>query len=156
MSVTNIVSVALCCNDPDHGMFTGRLNAVRIGEDLLNLTNKFWPPKEPSLTIHVNRVVRKNQGCGADRVEGYVKVSRRRFSIIGYKYGWGNWCWDLVIMRPAVAIALTNYLKQLNCFQNEDGDVRWHRMFNEGTEVFSDETGSLDMREIALYGYQTP
>ena len=147
----NIVSVALCCNNPDNGMFTGKFCAVNIGTELLDLDNKYYPPKEPKLSYEF-KTVKEGRGFGASRVEGHIKVSRRRFPVIGYKYGWGNWVWDLVIMTPETAVSFLNYLKELDCFQPDSGDEEFFDIFNEPGVQFSER----EIPTLKESGYQAP
>src|SRR5687768_12235990 len=100
---SELVSIALCCNDPDTGMPNGRFCKVEIGRDILTLDNQYWPPREPKLQYEFTEDT-SVRGFGAAPVVGRIKVSRRWFEVWGYKYGWGNWCWDLVLMTPEVTI----------------------------------------------------
>jgi len=148
--MSRIVSVALCCNNPDNGMFRGQFCSVNIGTELLDLDNKFWPPKEPKLSYDFQIV--ESRGFGAGSVQGRIKVSRRFFPVIGYKYGWGNWVWDLVIMTPVTAVDFLNYLKDLECFQPESGDKEFFDIFNEPGARFS----KREIPALQNWGYQAP
>ncbi len=147
----NIVSVSLFCNN-EHGNFTGSFSAVDIGaEELLKLDNNFWPPKEIPLEYHFERK-QKNPGWGCDHVEGYISVAGKPFQIVGYKQGWGNECWDCVIMSPETAIEFMNHLKSLNVFTAE---VAWVEIL----EVWDTPGALFDERHIPdleKYGYQAP
>ena len=148
----DIVSVSLCCNNPDTGMFNGSFCSVHLGtEELLNLENKFWPPDEPKLSYHFEITVQA-RGWSASRVEGHIKVAEREFPVIGYKYGWGNWCWDLVVMTPATAIEFINYLKELDCFTCEVGDSEFYDLFNTPSALFSEK----QIPALQKWGYQAP
>ncbi len=115
------VSIAFCCNNPNTGRPTGKFCSVNFGDNLLELNNQFWPPREFALRFDCQSY--GSNGFAAARVTGTVKISRRKFPIVGYKYGWGNWCWDLVIVEPPVALEILNYLKTLNAFSPESGEV---------------------------------
>jgi hypothetical protein len=73
----------------------------------------------------------------------------------GYKYGWGNWCWDLVLMTPEVTIDFVNYLKELNVFQVESGETRWFNYFAAEGAVF-DKSRTGWIRMLEKWGYQKP
>lgn len=148
---SELVSIALCCNDPDNGMFNGCFREVEIGQDVLTLGNQYWPPREPALSYKFKPDEGfTGGGFGAQPVTGHIKVSRRKFEVWGYKYGWGNWCWDLVLMTPEVTIDFVNYLKRLNVFQVESGETRWFNYFQaEGLEFDKRPTGGK-------WGYQKP
>ena len=150
--MSNVVSVAFCCNNPDNGMFRGRFCSVHIGDQLLllGLDNQYWPPKEPTLSVEFEAA--QSGGFAASKGKGRVKVSRRFFPVIGYKYGRGNWCWDLVIVTPAAAVKLLNYLKELDCFQPEYGDTEFFDIFNEPGVLFSER----EIPALRERGYQTP
>lgn len=146
------VSVALCCNNPDNGLFNGSFSGVDIGSEILRLDNKYWPPREPKLKYDF--YANESRGFGASKASGRVKVSRKWFPIVGYKYGWGNWCWDLVLMEPEAAIDLLNYLKKLDVFQPEHGETKWFDRFTaEGLEF--DKTPTW-IRMLEKWGYQKP
>lgn len=148
-----LVSIAFCCNHPNTGRFTGKFSSVNIGDELLCLSNQYYPPKEPALAFEI-KGERHGHGAGPRAVEGAVKISRRRFEIIGYKYGWGNWCWDLVIVRPEVAVDVINYLKELNCFTCEAGLVTLFDQFNdEGVKFEKDKKTLATLRK---HGWQRP
>lgn len=146
------VSISFCCNNPDNGMFTGRFCNVEIGDNLLSLDNKFYPPREPKLDY---RFEVKDSGIGfaANRAEGRIKVSHRQFPILGYKYGWGNWVWDLVIVTPEVAINLANYLQHLGLWTAE-GSVEWCDQWD--TEEPFDPKDPKWIASLEEWGYQRP
>lgn len=146
------VSVALLCNDGDHGTFIGRLEAVRIGDDLLNLIGMIYESRCLKLEYDFTG---GGSGWGASPATGRIKVSRRWFPIVGYTYGFGNWCWDLVMMDPAVAVDLINYLKQTDHFHTEDGEDWFNARFNEKDFVF-DREGEKELELLAEFGYAAP
>lgn len=147
------VSIAFACNNPNTGMFTGKFDAVRVGSELLELNNRYWPPKELAIAFEI-KGERHGSGFGPYAVKGRVKISRRRFPIVGYKYGWGNWCWDLVVVTPEVAVDVINYLKELNAFTCEGGDIDFFDRFNnEGEKFEKDEETLAALRES---GWQRP
>lgn len=145
------VSIAFACNDPDTGNDTGKFSSVNIGDDLLELDNKFFPPKCPSLKIRFD--VKQNGGFAAATGSGSVKISRRRFPIFGYKYGWGNWCWDLVIVTPETAIEIINYLKELDCFTCDSGETNFFNKFNSASSF---EWTDAEINLLKTDGYQRP
>lgn len=151
---SQLVSIALCCNDPDNGMFRERFSNVVIGQDVLTLDNQYYPPREPRLSYHFTEDT-TCQGFGAGPVTGRIKVSRRYFEVWGYKYGWGNWVWDLVLMTPEVTIDFINYLKELDMFQVEAGETRWFNCFQAKDAVF-DKSPTGWIRMLEKWGYQRP
>lgn len=132
-------------------MFTGGFDSVHIGDDLLSLDNQYYPPRQPKLSYQFKTEI-KARGFGADRVKGFIKVSRRRFPVIGYRYGWGNWCFDLVIMTAETAVTFMNYLKELDLFQVDSGETEFFETFNEPGLMFGDE----HLPALRERGYQAP
>lgn len=148
-----LVSIAFCCNNPNTGMFEGKFSAVHIGAELLDLENQYCPPREPALAFEI-KGERHGQGFGPHPVAGHVKISQRKFEIIGYKWGWGNWCWDMVIVRPDVAVDIINYLKDLNHFRCECGEESFFDRFNNEGEKFEKDEATLTL--LRESGWQRP
>lgn len=149
---TKFISVSFCCNDPNNGNFTGRFDAVHIGDDLLHLEGKYHP--ERGLKIATD-FTGGGGGWGASPAKGRIKISRRYFEIHGYTYGFGNWCWDLFMIAPRVAIDLINYLKSFDHFQSQDSEVWFYEKFEESGFVF-DRDGEKELALLAEYGYSKP
>jgi len=142
----------LLCNDGYNGTFTGRVEAFDVGDNLLSLRGLYYPDRGLKLEYHFTG---EGGGWGASPVSGTIKVSRRLFPIVGYKYGYGNWCWDLVTMRPKTTIDLINYLKTLDRFHTEDGDDWFNDHFNEKGFVF-DRDGEKELKLLSEWGYAQP
>lgn len=83
------------------GIQTGRIEAVHfrgIDDTYLELSAGIWPLS----------------ACPRfSRLDGFVRISRRKFPIIGYSTWVGNWCWDSVSVTFEVGADLLNYLKSL-------------------------------------------
>lgn len=152
---SELVSISLCCNNPDNGMFEGRFDKVQIGQDILTLDNQYWPPRSPRLKYRFKGDEHAAGNFGADPVVGGIRVSRRFFEVWGHKAWWGNWCWDLVLMTPDVTIDFVNYLKELNVFQVESGETRWFNYFAQEGAVF-DKSPTGWIRMLEKWGYQRP
>lgn len=154
---SELVSIALCCNDPDNGMFAGEICKIEIGQDILTLDSKYWPPHGPKLRYEFtdDPSYPTSRGFGPGPVIGKIKVSRRRFDVWGYKYGWGNWCWDLVLMTPETTIDFVNYIKACGKFQPESGESRWFNYFEREDAVFEKDPNTW-IRMLGKWGYQRP
>lgn len=102
------VHVMFCCNEPDHGHFTGRVSQIDISVD-----------GHDGIQINLQARVEPKFKVEKDR----VKVSRRHFPIRpGSYFEWtGNWCWDSARMTKPVAADLLNYLRTLPTAQCEGG-----------------------------------
>jgi hypothetical protein len=86
--------VAVCCNHPDNGQFTGRCDSVTYDE--LDL-------------------VAGSKGNCTFRVlpGGRLRISRREFRFLGCKEWFGNWCWNAYRMRRKEAHRLVGYLREI-------------------------------------------
>lgn len=142
----------LLCNDGDNGTFTGRVEAFDIGDNLMSLRGAYYPDKGLKLEYDFTG---GGASWGASPVKGRIKISRRYFRVLGYTYGYGNWCWDLVMVEPAVVIDLINYLKKTGHFHTEDGEVWFNDHFEDKDFVF-DRAGEKEMELLAEYGYAHP
>lgn len=149
-----IVSIALCCNDPDNGNFLGRVVAMHIGDGLLDLSNNFWPPRGPKLRVSFDEKPYQD-GFAARAGHGSIKISHRVFQIFGYRSWWGNWCCDVVLVTPEVAIELVNYIITLDVFQLDGGEVQFSELFERPCVQFCDAPG-FEMGMLYEWGYQKP
>ncbi|HXG85647.1 MAG TPA: hypothetical protein VNI84_16610 [Pyrinomonadaceae bacterium] len=144
------VSIAFACND-DYGNDEGKFSAAEIGDDLLSLENKYFPPKCPRLEIRFKPEI--GGGFAAAKGRGYVKISKRKFSIVGYKSHWGNIMWDLVIVTPETAIEIINHLKKLDCFSCDGGGKNFFDKFNSDAPL---EWTDTEKNLLRTNGYQRP
>lgn len=152
----DLVSIALCCNDPDNGMFAGEIYKVEIGDDVLSLDSKYFPDSGARLKYKFKADKDYSVGgFGTSPVTGGIRISRRWFPVWGYKASWGNWCWDLVLMTAETTIDLVNYLKELNSFQVESGETRWFNYFQADGAVFEKDPNTW-IRTLGKWGYQKP
>ena len=151
---SELVSIALCCNDPDNGMFAGEIYKIEIGQDILTLDSQY-DNRGPRLKykFKADRDASQLEGFGARPVTGGIRIKRRYFPVWGYKASWGNWCWDLVLTTPEVTIDLVNYLKELDAFQVESGETRWVNYFQAKDAVF-DKSPTGWIRMLEKWGYQ--
>jgi hypothetical protein len=112
------VRIDLACNDPDNGIFAGRLCQVNVGR-LLDLTARNW-----SITSF--------RGCPSLR-EGrdVIAVSGKRWPIVRSEEWVGNWCWNGYWMREQVARQFLVWLHGTGRFQCEGGDSDWASAWDE-------------------------
>jgi hypothetical protein len=87
------LTVNFCCNDPDNGRATGRVDTIDA-DGLIRLTG-------PDLTYRVNV-----SGPGT------LRVGRRLFAHHGYREWVGNWCWDAARLTADELARLVNYLRE--------------------------------------------
>ncbi len=153
MDKTKLVSVAFCCNDPDNGCDTGRFDAVEIGDNLISLRAKYFNWRGLSLKSFTKP--EQNGGFGPAKTHGYIKIARKSFPVHGYKYGWGNWCWDLYMMTPDDVIDLLNYLKSFEQFHTEDGDDVMNSIWEDPHIGFVKDP-YRELKWLAEEGYAKP
>jgi len=97
------VVVSLATNDA-HGVDTGRVSAIQLGNGAIDLQ---WGEIGSEPRYSVSRTD-----------DGYIlRISRKRFRVLGKTDWYGNWCWTAVPMEMDEAVKLLNYLS---------GDDRWH------------------------------
>ena len=96
------VIFSLATND-EHGIDTGRVSAIQL-DDAIDLQ---WGEigSEPRYSV-----ARTDQGY-------YLRLSRKRFRILGKGDWYGNWCWTAITMEKSEAAKFLNYLSE---------DDRWH------------------------------
>ena len=97
-----VIVFSLATNDA-HGNDTGKVSAIQL-EDAIDLQ---WGEigSEPRYSISRD-------------TEGYIlKLSRKRFRILGKTDWYGNWCWTAIPMKMSEAVKFLNYLS---------ADDRWH------------------------------
>ena len=152
MSKVRPVSVMMLCNDGDNGMFTGICEAIDFGDSLLRLGSKYINPKSPRLAYDFKQG--PSNGFAASTAIGKIRLSRRAFTIHGYKYGYGNWCWDMVIMTPATALQFLDYVKLLDTFSPEEGDTEFFEAFEDTKFAFTNNIHFL--ARLMEDGYARP
>lgn len=145
------VSISIACND-ENGNFTGIPSAIEIGENLLRLDNSDWSARTPKIDIHIDETIDVG-GFGASKVKGHLRLSRRKFPIVGYKPYWGNIIWDLVIVDVPTAQTVVSYLQSLKQFSIEEADTNWWGKFS-ADEPF--EWTETEINDLKTYGYQRP
>lgn len=145
------VSISFACND-FNGNFIGVPSAIEIGEQLLRLDNSYWNPRNPKIDIVIDKTVEIG-GFGASKVKGFVKISRRKFPIVGYKPYWGNIIWDCVIVDVPTAQKVVSYLQTLKCFSIDEADTNWWDKFSADKPF---EWTEVEIGDLKKYGYQKP
>ena len=108
------IPMMLCCNDPDHGVFTGEMVGIEFGDDseTLCLEPRFWDWGPPIRYITAQRT----QVALEFLVDGEDWDRGQTFRVPFVQGSWcdhvGNWCWDRALLAPDVALALLNWLKR--------------------------------------------
>lgn len=130
----------LLCVNGDQGIPTGHVEKIDFmgesGETALELDSCIWPPSDcPRFS----------------RIENAVRISRRKFPILGYRSWVGNWCWDCITVTPAVGADLLNYIKSLgwHCI---GGECRFGDMWDRGEKFRPSDVAAAGMtaEELAI------
>ena len=108
--MARIVEVDFACNDPDNGLFAG----------------KVW-----QVTINGNTVESPNgQEYAFTEMDGAIRIHRRKFAFSASKEWVGNWCWNRYWMSVAEANRLTRHLRD-NGWRCTEGEHRFYSYMNE-------------------------
>lgn len=110
--------VAFACNHPDNGAYIGYCDAITYCDEL-ELRGIYW-----------------RDGCKFTYLDSdRVRVSRRIFRYRICRYGYGNWCWDGLIMERREARRLLRYLRDSGKWQADSGPTRLFKWFNRRKEA---------------------
>ena len=101
-----MITVSVCCNDPDNGLFDGRVAAIEIhGAEGCDITLKprIYPAPRFAWLDNAPKPHDSRESMG-------FKVARFRFRCAPYKAWYGNWCWDAVKMSGVEVLRLCRVL----------------------------------------------
>jgi hypothetical protein len=104
--------VSLACNDPDNGIFSGRLLMVEYNG--MELTHDHW-----GVGVAISFLDERT-----------IRVSRRQFAVNWRKSWYGNWCWEAVGMPRKEAHRLVAYLRESGDWHCESAPTRLYEWFN--------------------------
>lgn len=107
----NFVAIEFACNDPDNGLFAGRVSAITYGDAEIEAENI--------------------DGFKITWLDGAVRIHRKVFPIDGANEWFGNWCWNRFIFRREVAKALLCTLRD-NGWRVTCGPSPLYSWFNQG------------------------
>lgn len=129
------IVVSLCTNNPRNGDDTGRVSAVHLDDEAIELA---WGEigSEPRYSFH------------GDSLGYSMFLGRKRFRVLGKTDWYGNWCWTGVPMEAQEVVKLLNHLSK---------DDRWHC---EGgwcdlTDAFTDGKVTLELLQGRRSGGRT-
>lgn len=106
------VMIDMACNDPDNGLFDHSCCQISLGFDFLELECQGWkPPRFAEL-------------------DGAIRLSGKKWPIIGSKYGVGNWCWNGYWMKIPVAVDFLTWLHGKETFHCTSGEERLFNIWN--------------------------
>lgn len=104
-----IVAFDFACNDPDNGLFAGKVWSAQYGEAELEL-NSYNPVR---FTEH----------------PGGIRIHRRYFRVVGSTEWLGNWCWNRYWLPRAEAKRLLLTMRD-NRWRATCAPHHFYRWFN--------------------------
>ena len=106
------VMIDMACNDPDSGLFNHCVEQISLGYEFLELElGKAVPPRFAEF-------------------DQSIRLSGRKWPIIGSTYGVGNWCWNGYWMAIPVAVDFLTWLHGKQIFHCTSGETRLSNIWN--------------------------
>jgi len=113
--------IDMACNDPDNGLFAGRVEQISIGSAFLELTIR----RDPIRLVELP--------------DGRLRIARRVFPITASAEWVGNWCWNRYWLDLEQAVKLLVWLHQRRFFNCDEGEERlfnlWRKAALEEADV---------------------
>jgi hypothetical protein len=107
-----IIRIDMACNDPDNGLFAGRVCQIALPDGLLELTANAWG-------------VLSFRGCPKLVEKGSaIRLAGKQWPIIRSEEWVGNWCWNGYWMRDQAARQFLVWLHARGLFHCEAGELR--------------------------------
>lgn len=123
------IGIDFCCNDPDNGLFAGRVEAIQFddgGDPLFELESRRQP--SPCLTI---------------LADGNLRIAGKRWEIEASKDWVGNWCWNQYVFTVDRAIELLIWLRGRGLFDLTTGE---HRLY----QAWRKPPGDAELRPLLV------
>ena len=101
-----MITVSVCCNNPDNGCFDGTVSAIEIhGCDGCDITlePRTYPAPKFSWLADPPKLHDARETSG-------FKVARFKFRCAPFRSWYGNWCWDAVKMSGVEVLRLCRVL----------------------------------------------
>ena len=117
LETVKMITVSVCCNDPDNGNFDGHVSAIEI-HGIEGCDVSLEPRTYPSPLFRW--LDNPPKWHDARETMGF-KVARFRFACAPYKSWYGNWCWDAVKMSGVEVLRLCRVLCQARWSCSEAG-----------------------------------
>jgi hypothetical protein len=123
-----MITVSICCNDPDNGNFDGHVAGIEIhGSEGCDIALE--PRVFPSPSF---RWLDDPPKPHDSRETAGFKVARFRFRCAPYKSWYGNWCWDAVKMSGVEVLRLCKVLRNSGSWGCAEADVDFSEAWNKG------------------------
>lgn len=120
----------VACNDGDNGLFAGRAEMLSIGDAEFE---QAFCGRSPAFA----------------ELDGAVRLSGKRWRVIGSKYGVGNWCWNRYLLgRPEITlrwylVEFVTWLRARRLYRCTCGESAFCEWFNGDAEVAPAEVHRL-------------
>jgi hypothetical protein len=124
-----MITVSLCCNDPDNGMPLGRVCAIEIGDNEFEAPDGGFFGGGNKLRIGLAKPFRSPSRCNQA-----FKISRRIFPCCGWTSWYGNWCWDATRMTGVDVLQLIRYLREIG-WKMTAGGIELGDAFDSGADI---------------------
>lgn len=137
-----MITVSMCCNDPDNGMFDGHVVGIEIhGADGCDITLE--PRVVPSPSF---RWLDDPPKPHDSRETAGFKVARFRFRCAPYKSWYGNWRWDAVKMSGIEVLRLCKVLRNSGSWSCSEADFDFAEAWDQGPAAITRELLSKALR----------
>jgi len=111
--MTRRVALDFCCNDPDNGLFVGRVEGIQL-----------YAGSDPVFELEP----RTTRAPMLTRLEpSALRIAGKRWSILGEKEWVGNWCWNRYVFDIEVAADLLIWAHARRFFNLTCGE---HRLYD--------------------------
>lgn len=121
----NAVMIDVACNDPDNGLFANHADMIQVGRDFLELEANYRAPTFRDLG-------------------DTIRLSRRKWRIIGSKDWVGNWCWNGYWMEIPEALRFLTWLQSTQLYSCSQGEERLFNIWNSRKPMDKDDIAFLD------------
>lgn len=116
------IPIDMACNDPDNGIFAGRVEQISVGSSFLELTAL----RDPSPRL-------------VELAGGRIRLAGRIFPITGSAEWVGNWCWNRYWFALDDAVRLIVWLHRRRFFHCDEGEERlfnlWRKEALDGADT---------------------
>lgn len=122
------ITVMLCCNDPNNGLFLGKAESIEVGDIEL---------EGPSIAISYKE--QKLSRASPMEGEHTLRIGRLQVPALGYKTWVGNWCWDAAKVRGVHALRILNFLAAKPHWHCTQAVCEIYEAFNDRRKITPDE-----------------
>lgn len=124
------IAIDIACNDPDNGLFDGRIAGIELAHRCLSLQPRVWK-REPRMRV----------------TDTHLVVSNKKFPIIDWQEWLGNWCWNRYWVTLDTAADFFTWLHAKNTFSVDMGDTELFHLWKADGPFARDDFRALIERE---------